>query len=372
MDALKAFFQTLFYLVTYSETDYELLNRIVFSTSDISVIVMAVALLLLILLYPKLREHKRFEDKLVFSECVLMLIALSLTIVKSIVTEQETPLANFFWYYSPTVQECLYMLTILQWLVFVDYSLYRSRDRIRRRYKGAIIPILLVVGFDVFQDILAYGLNIETEWMLTGLLLAYIAKFAVEFGYIFLAIRLVVRYGKESRQPRFLRLSAFIIPFVLGILFRFYDMPMMALGVMLTYIAVIRRDRYLDHDTGFYNHAFLDFLSTYRDRKKYEGGNGFMIHAPGHKEAMAKILKEMMPEDSNLFYLGEDRFLVLSESLRGSAAKMATNTIREAAENAQDPFIPEITVAKRGNDESAGTFANRLLKESGAAVALQG
>jgi len=41
---------------------------------------------------------------------------------------------------------------------------------------------------------------------------------------------------------------------------------------------VIRRDTYLDHDTGFYNRSFLDFLSTYRDRKKYEGGNGILIH----------------------------------------------------------------------------------------------
>lgn len=287
MDTLKAFLQTLFYMLSYSDTDYELVNRIVGITSSAAVIIMLAALVLLVLLSPGLRTHKRVEDRLVFSECVLMIIALIFVIFTGIGTSYNTPLATFLWIFSPPVQELLYLLTILQWLIFVDYSLYRSPDRIRRRYKGAIIPILVVVGFDIFQCFLAYGPIERNDTALVVMYLAQIPKFVVEFAYIIFAIRLVVRYGKESRQPRLLRLSAFIIPFVIGVLFRFYDLPMMALGVMLTYIAVIRRDTYLDHDTGFYNRSFLDFLSTYRDRKKYEGGNGILIHTEASKAKLA-------------------------------------------------------------------------------------
>ena len=53
--------------------------------------------------------------------------------------------ADIIYHAGPTLAEFLYMLAILQWMVFVDYSLYRSEDHIKRRYKHAVLPILVII-----------------------------------------------------------------------------------------------------------------------------------------------------------------------------------------------------------------------------------
>ena len=357
---IKDFFQTLFYLLTFSDTKYIRLNEFLDTSSFVMAIVMTAGILLLIFLNPRLREHKRYEDRLIFSECMLVLIALLLDIFTTIGGYAGSMVEPFLVYIAPTLEELLYILVILQWVVFVDYSLYRSRDHIRSRRRFLLLAVLLVLLLDVGQSVLIY---VRPLWMGDSLLILYlfqILKFVVEFACIFCAIRMVVRYSKESRQPKFLSLSAFIIPFVIGVLFRFYDESMMALGVILTYGAVIRRDKYLDPETGFYNEAFIDYISTYRDRKQYEGGNAFLISAPGHKKECAEILKQVMPEDANLFCLEEGGFLVLSESLRGSAAGLAVQTIVEMAESSDPSFTPEVSTAKRRKEETAEQFTERL------------
>ncbi len=77
---------------------------------------------------------------------------------------------------------------------------------------------------------------------------------------------------------------------------------------------------------------------------------------------MAEILREFGPSDSHIFVLGEDSFLLLSESLRGSAVRMAVITITEAAMNGKDAYTPVIRTADRRKDETARDFADRLLK----------
>ncbi len=190
-----------------------------------------------------------------------------------------------------------------------------------------------------------------------------IMELLVELLYILKAFHLSYAHGKESREPGFLRLGAFLIPFVLGLLFRVYAGFFLTMGIILTYGAVRNRDRFLDRATGLYNRNFLDYLSRYRDRKKYAGENGILISAKGHGEDMSKLLMEVKPAGSTAFALGGDCFLLLSESLRGSAARMAVETIAEAAEASESPYRPDIRTARQDPGESAGDFALRLLKE---------
>ena len=145
-------------------------------------------------------------------------------------------------------------------------------------------------------------------------------------------------------------------------------MMIISAAAILIFIAVNpklrRRERYLDHETGFFNRDYLGCLSKYRDKKEYTGGNGILIDAKGHRRDMATLLEELKPFDSNIFALGEDRFLLLSESLRGSAVNMAVNTITDAAEKEKEPYTPGIKTIERGSKESAEAFAERLLKSA--------
>ncbi len=361
MDTLKEFGTILFSIISFGWTENERVNVFIYYTSTPLLFVGAGTIILLLILNKRIRKRKRPEDRFMFWECILVLILLGTEIFQAFDGLLPVSAVYFFAGLASAVREFCYLLTILQWMVFVDYSLYRSPDHIRRRYKYAIFPILALMVMEVIQDIAIFGPYEFTPAAFVFMYVLQFIKLAVELGYIIRAVLLVVRHRKETREPRFLSLGAFIIPFVLGLEFRIYDASLIAFGVLLTCIAAGRRDRYLDYDTGFYNKEFLGFLSRYRDRKKYDGGNGILIRAEGRKEDMAKILKELRPEGSNVFFLGDDQFLILSESLRGSAVKMAVMTFTEAAESYEPPFTPVIRSASRKNGESAEAFADRLL-----------
>ena len=349
-------------IITFAPTDYEWLNHFFDVSSRVLVCVSPAAILLLLFINPKIRQRKRPEDRFMFWECVLVLILLGIEIAQEIYLHLPHEVLPVFMSIAWAAVELCYMLTILQWMVFVDYSLYHSMDHVRRSYKFAVLPVLFVIAAEVIQDVLLFCSDASGAAFFVFVYGLQLAKLAVELGYIIKAIQLVSHHRKETREPRFLSLGAFIIPFVVGNLVRYYDAPMLTLGVLLTCIAVSRRERYLDRDTGFYNRQFLKFLSKYRDRKKYTEGNGILIKVPDREEVMAGILRDLKPGGSMVFVLEEKRFLIFSESLRGSAVKLAVKTFTEAAEACDPPFTPVFQTVKQQRMESAEAFACRLLE----------
>ncbi|MCR5790295.1 MAG: hypothetical protein K6G83_10460 [Lachnospiraceae bacterium] len=350
----------LFHLMTYSWTGNPAIDRFIIYSSTVLMVVLAAILLAILLKDPHMKQRKRPEDRFMFSECILVLLLLASNLLMNIADLTDAGWPRIM-YFVPLIEEILYLLTILQWMIFVDYSLYRSRDHIRRRYKHALIPVIVVAGSGIAQTVISIMTGEMTDAMIVSVYILEFCNFAVELGYILTAVILVKKYDKQNREPKFLRLEAFIIPFVLGTLFRLYDASFMALGIVLTYGSILRRDRYLDHETGFYNRDFLEYRGKYRDEKEYEGGNGILITAAGHGKEMAELLRKLKPAGALLFALGGDCFLLLSESIRGSAVKMAVMTITEAAEASEAAFTPEIRTAVRGREETAGAFAARLM-----------
>ena len=372
MEALRKLGQAILDMITFSYTGIDAVDWFVYFSSTALLFVFAAAVVTLLIKSPGLRKRERTEDRFMFAECVLVLILLGLDIFMAFNAFLPYEVMIFTMGFLPVVADLFFMLIILQWMVFVDYSLYRSRDHIRQKYRLALVPVLVVMGIDLAQFFMTTFITEITDAHIILNDIAQIAQVAVELGYVLTAVHLVYAYEKESREPRFLRLSAFIIPFILGNLIRSYDASLMALGILLTYRAVQRRDRYLDRDTQFYNRAFLEYTGKFRDRKRYTGGNGILINAPGRGKDMASILRELKPVDSNVFVLEKDRYLLLSEALRGSAVKLAVDTITEAAEGADPPYTPKICAEKRDREESAAAFALRLLSCGGNKAALKG
>lgn len=362
-ETFKDFGQMLADIILYASTQNDAVNYFLYYSSIILTFSAAVGLIFLLILHPRIRKRERPEDKFMFWECVLVLILAGLDLFGSFAGFLPLDVMLFVVNYFSIVSEFLYMLAIMQWMVFVDYSLYHSKDHIRRCYKFAILPILVVMGFEIVQFITFHGPFEITDALITLVDVTKVLEIVVEYLFVLRAVQLVVSYRKETRQPRFLSLGAFIVPFIIGMLIRSYDAAMMAIGVLLTCVAASRRDWYLDRETNFYNRRFLQYLATYRDRNRYVGGNVILMKAPGRKEDMARILKESKPGGSSLVFMGDDTFLLLSESLRGSAVKMAVMVFTEAAEACDPPFTPAFETIKQGRNESAEAFVVRLTNE---------
>ena len=372
MEILQKAGEAILNMISFSYTGIDELDWFIYYSSIVLQFISAAAVVILLIKNPRLRQRKRPEDRFMFWECILVLILLGIEIFMGFDTYLPFEMMLVTMSVMPLFTEFIFMLIIMQWMVFVDYSLYRSPDHIRRRYRFAILPIIIVMGIDAAQLIATQFMPEITDALIAFVTFVQYAQVIVELCYILTAVRLVIVYGKECREPRFLRLSAFIVPFILANLVRPYDASLMALGILLTYLAVLRRDRFLDHDTQFYNRAFLEYTGKYRDKKQYTGGNGILVDARGHGEDMAGILRELKPQDSNVYVLEKDHYLLLSESLRGSAVQCAVMNISEAAKTSDPPYSPKIITIKRGKEESADAFATRLLESDAAEAASKG
>ena len=349
--------------ILYQATDDPVFDEFMYMSSFILRIISLFAISILIIVDKPLREHKTLDKFYIFCECLLVISQNVMELLLIAIVNAGVEWANVMFYVMLTMIEALYMLNILQWMICVDYCLYRSRDHIKRRYKYFWIPVLVVGLLDFAQSMLIYN---NVGWDVLGgylTLIMEVIKHIIEICYVLYAVHIVRKYDRESREPIFISLRAFIIPFVIGCLIRYYDAPLLAFGIIITYVFIKRRDKYLDPQTGFYNKAYLEFHGNYRDRANRKVRNGLLIDAKGHGEDMASILKEFMPADANVFVLGKDLYLMMSDSLRGSAVKMAVNTITEMAETADDPYTPVITTALRGEKEPISQFAERISRQ---------
>lgn len=360
---MKTFWDYLIASLLYSDTGNELFDTIVFWSSFYLELAAAVGVVLLVLLNKPLRERKRIQDKLIFWECVLVFSQNVLDMLLVPLVAVPARWADYAFYIALTLNEILYLSIILQWLICVDYSLYYSPDHIRRRYRHAALPIVIVVVLDIIHDFLDAGTFGVWPWSDTGEHVMHICKLFIEIGYIATAIYLVHMHQKETREPSFLRLGAFIIPFLFGALFRFYDASFLGFGVILTYFAMKRRDRYIDFRTGFYNSEYLDYISGCWDRDGLKDGNAILVSSPDNAEGLAGIMNEYKIPECFIITMGKGLYVMLTGKIRSSAVKMASQLIHEAAEEASPSFEPEISSIRREDGQTMTDFAARI-KES--------
>ena len=254
------------------------------------------------------------------------------------------------------------MLIVFNWLVCVDYSLYRSKDHLRLRYRYAAIPVIAVTVLQILRDMANADLISLPVWREISPFIFYSLKLIVEFAYVITAVILVIKYERERREPRFLRITAFIIPFVLGVLIRYYDAPFMTFGVILTYLAMRRRDKYIDFDTGLYTDSYLDIISSHWDKKGLSDANALLLSAPGHNEALAAILSDIKIGDCFIISFGDGRFVILTGALRDSAVLLTKQQLSEAAGEAKTPFEITMQSLRRGSEQSMKDFSAQIRK----------
>lgn len=348
MDNLSEILRILHALIKYDQTGNDLVDVIVYHSSWIMELAGLVGLIVMIFRNPRLKKHERTEDRYLFYECIMVIVILILQLSLIPLVYSDSTIAYYAFVVALTVNEVLYMFIILQWLVFVDYSLYRSKDHIRRRYKHAAIPIIILAVIDIIQSFLIFFTDVSL-YSRAALpeILQYI-KLAIELTYIVIAVVLERKHSKESREPRFLRLEAFIIPFIFGVLIRFYDSAMLALGIILTYAAVKRRDRYIERESGLYNGEYLEYLRTYRKDLGEKSEYGLSVKAPGHGKEMAALLKSMNLTGINLFSLGDDCFYLISETSKGSALKMTAMMIEDTVKSSDEPYDVQFLEKRSG------------------------
>ena len=344
----------------YQQTGDVRFDGFIFYTSFFMEFAAVFGVILLILLNPSLRKRTRPLDKLLFGECMLVLFQNILDILLVPLVYIDAKWAINLFNFALIVNEVLYLLIILQWLICIDYSLHRSLDHIRRRYLRALIPIVVITVLEFLQLLAVFYSGF---WYFLNYDVLQACKLIVEFGYVATAVYIEKRHEKQSREPHFMRLSPFIIPFVIGVLVRFYDAPLLAFGVIFTYQAMKRRDRFIDSDTGLYNEAYLDHLAAYWDKKGYKDSSAIIVSAPESGSDAAQLIMDCSVRDCYNIALPNEQYVLFTESLRDSAAQMAIELLQEEAAQSPIPFAIGAKYIKRTEGQSTAEFAALIKNE---------
>ena len=260
------------------------------------------------------------------------------------------------------------MILVLLWLLFVDYSIYRSEGHIRKHYPPYIaVTGIIVAAYALALFIVLFVFSGQSSWT-AGLLLLCTAVplYVIQCVFAVKAYRIAANYEKDRNPPLFLRLYVFVLPVVAGsilgnFVFEGFQSLGFAIGLLLTLYIQGKRNRYLDPDTGFYNRDFLQVMQDYLEKKGYLKGTGVVFSAPGRTNDLATAAEKMHADNSELFLLPGGDVLLTSGEQDDDALNLIIRVIREYAAKADPPYEVDAKTAIRYDGESAKEYTTRLL-----------
>ena len=361
---MSQFFEYVFQTLMYHQTGNDAIDAFVYFSSFFMELAAVAGVVIIVLKDESLRKRRRGIDRLVFWACVLVFIQNVLEISLVPIVNNWAPWLKPVYNTLLVINEALYLAIILQWLICVDYSLNHSMDHIRRRYRHAAYPIIVVTALYIIDWAMIAWKYKRGESYEGVEYVIHVLVVAVEIAYILTAVVLVKRHGKERREPRFLRLEAFIIPFVIGVLIRFYDAPMLGFGIIFTYAAMSRRDKYIDIKTDFYNSGFLDCISEYWDKNGYTDASAILAATPGHEDEMAGILSKIGIQDCYIIKLENGCFVLVSHKVGRSALQMTEGLLKDAAQETVPSFKVDTRAMNRTEGQTMKEFAGEIRREA--------
>ncbi len=317
----------------------------------------------LLVLSVHLRERFRVESRMFFGLCLNVIIMSVFGALAAILRYREFAGVKILSKLSYTGSELALLFLLVQWFVFVNYIIYRSKDHLRRNAGKLLIPLGvmgLVFIVNIFTDIL-FGIdeNNMIEHRLGSIIITII-----EFLYVLSTVILLTRYRRTSKSPVFIRIRPFIIPFTIGAVvstFTGYAAHSMgiAVGLVLLHFSMINGYCYIDEETGCYNKAYLKYLDSYTKKNNFEGGTMILFKTANNYKGLADIILEAKPVDSDVVAMGNGELLFLSDTQRKSSIHMFIELIKDEAKEKGIEVTTSFGVRKL--DETSEDFFNRVV-----------
>jgi diguanylate cyclase (GGDEF)-like protein len=237
-------------------------------------------------------------------------------------------------------------LFVLAWCMYTDLRLYDSIGRIKRIYKYAVIPgmvLVLSVFVNFFVPIIYY---FDENNYYHRLPFSYIF-YVVEAGYMIFSLYTLKQYEKRYDKVRFFPMFLMIGPIFAGCALQliFYGISLiwvsLAVGLTSIYMSLQNEFSYVDTLTGLYNRAYLDYILEIRARERNSQLGGIMIdvdyfkaindnfgHSVGDEALIdvARVIRLGMSDGAIAIRFAGDEFIVLSRrSTKESLQKMIRN-----------------------------------------------
>lgn len=239
-----------------------------------------------------------------------------------------------------TVSELLYNVELFIWLQYVLYTMFKSKDYIKRHFKIYSIPLdimLLAVVVNYFTKWLWYY-DENTLYHETGF---YTVYNVLRYSYLVVSVYFYVRFKKREKVNTFFNMWLYIIFLITGGLIEnftgFVVFPLAAaLGFASIYINMLKEQRYTDNDSGFYNESYLSYLRERVEKKGYRLSSiiSFEVKEEAQVEQFLDEIKVLVPDDGEAIRVGDNRVIMVSESADRGYVHMLIEDARMMAEDA--------------------------------------
>jgi diguanylate cyclase (GGDEF)-like protein len=249
------------------------------------------------------------------------------------------------------------------WLSYVDYKIYNSRERLKRRmfYLQPTIFAAILLIINIFYPV-AFSLDNQNvyhrgDWLWLSLLFV--------FGMILYSIFLAVKNRKEltERMVLFVGIFAllpvlvsFIQLFVYGLILTW---TVVALGVVFAYYLIEITGNSEDHLTGLYSRRKMEEILTGKveeqdafsvimlDLENFKGINDRYGHKKGDEtlQQLTKILLRVFKDDFHVTRIGGDEFLMISKHPIFMDLLSYRDRLRDTIEQSEYPYLHEIGIS---------------------------
>ena len=381
------------------------MNTIV-GEAAVSCYVDAASLLIMIMLLILSERLRRRENP---SLCIFHKLSLCVTalcicpFIYNAMYMQPAPWCHTTAIIFKTLRECIVLLIIILWLVYVDHKLYGEKNHRVFAFKLVFLPLalfLILLIVNLFTGIV-FTYSEENRFEPKPVLYAI---FAVEFVYFAFSAVMVRYYDKNATKNRFLRVSPMIVSIALASSTQFfapYDIGILGyvMGITLLYFSIIGEIRFVDEESGLYNKEYMNYLFDMALAGKNDPHSALILETDGNPSASFMILRGTLHQEGDVIRVDKNKYLVFSKSDSRSAMQYLSSLLDEAVEkhNAEHPeekvhisarcrmrtgsedafsFLRTVMEEKEGGDEMRGIVSmmselNRLDKELKLAADIQ-
>ncbi len=289
------------------------------------------------------------------------------------------------------IHEILKYLFPLTWLVFFDYSVYKSKSRIKNRYKFAFIPYIILVALWIairymqkielaqasemmskrkieltqVTEMMGMGEKPIFYWLQT--VYNYFGFFLC-LGYMLYAYLIIRSYTKEIKQPQFMRLDAFATPWALGIILTVItglnlDSMFNSISLLLVFFTIRKRHYYLDDETDFYCENYIPRYEAYAKGNGFKRGSAMYLFSTAYDLSLGKVIWKYRIPKSVVIRMNRGGYVLLAHVTDENALNSFISLIKDAAHQEDDKF--NVTVKKwiKTEAESILEFSEWVQKE---------
>lgn len=284
--------------------------------------------------------RKITENRMYFGLCVMNAVLAVSTGVKYlffILPSSDSPIAEIYGMICDPIVEIVSLMIVVQWLLFVEYTLHQSRDIIRRRYPIILIPFFVAVVLDligIFLIIVGF-INSNFFLMYAGDTNRFLSLFIL-FLYLIVSYIIVYREKKRKKLPRYIVITPMAFCVILGIFFdtvTHYSLLSLsfAIGLASMEYSISKESSWEDEITGYYNESYLKIIMEYVTKNHEKGGTVIRFLTKDDRKALAGILHDTEPDNTKTVAMDNGTFLVVSETQTESVINFYQRIVNDQA-----------------------------------------